>query len=130
MQNNAYVFFIVTVDKILLCLFRPRLHFVHDVTLFCRSFNDAMLLCFLSHCNDMTSWLSSSAENVSCNVAPFFYHQCGDTTSCIRHFVSDRWLSLISKGRHARNVVSLRILYKFYFNPCSLFKIRFYWNVR
>jgi hypothetical protein len=30
--------------------------------------------CFLSDSNDMTSWLSSSAENVSCHVAPFFYH--------------------------------------------------------
>jgi hypothetical protein len=28
----------------------------------------------------MTSCQSSSAENVSCNVASFFYHQCGDTT--------------------------------------------------
>ena len=28
---------------------------------------------------------------------------------------------------HARNVVSLRILYKFYFNPCYLFKIYFDW---
>jgi hypothetical protein len=25
--------------------------------------------------NDMTSWQNSSAEKISCNVAPFFYHQ-------------------------------------------------------
>jgi hypothetical protein len=63
---------------------------------FFRSFTNVRLLCFVSHSNDMTSCQSSSAENVSCNVAPFFYHQCGDTTSCIRHLVSDRRLSLTS----------------------------------
>jgi hypothetical protein len=41
-----------------------------------------------------------------------------------------RWMNDKIMWRHARNVVSLRILYKFYFNPCYLFKIRFYWNVR
>ena len=84
---------------------------MHDVTLFYRSFNVATLLYFLSHSNDMTSWLSSLAENVSCNVAPFFYHHSGDTTSCIcyqtgnftvwwyniLYLLSDRQLSLISK---------------------------------
>ena len=50
-------------------------------------------VCFVSHSNDMTSCQSSSTENVSFNVAP----QCGNTTSCIRHLVSDRILSLISK---------------------------------
>ena len=34
--------------------------------------------------NDMTSWENSSAEKISCNIAPYFYHQCGDTTFCIR----------------------------------------------
>jgi hypothetical protein len=71
---------------------------------FFRSFTNVRLLCFVSHSNDMTSCQSSSAENVSCNVAPFFYHQCGDTTSCIRRFVSDRQLSLISK----ENVYNVR----------------------
>jgi hypothetical protein len=69
-----------------------------------RSFTNVRLLCFVSHSNGMTSCQSSLAENVSCNVAPFFYHQCGDTTSCIRHLVSDRWLSLISK----ENVYNVR----------------------
>jgi hypothetical protein len=32
---------------------------------------------------------NSSEEKISCNVTPFFYHQCGDTTSCIRHLVSN-----------------------------------------
>jgi len=37
--------------------------------------------------------------------------------------------------RHAQNVVSLRVLYKFVnlvyiFDPCYLLKICFYWNVR
>ena len=64
---------------------------------FFRSFTNARLMCFVSHSNDVTSCQSSSAENVLCNVAPFFYHQCGDTTSCIRHLVSDRLLSLMSK---------------------------------
>jgi hypothetical protein len=47
---------------------------------FFRSFTNVRLLCFVSHSNDMTSCQSSSAEKVSCNVAPFFYHQ---------HLVSD-----------------------------------------
>jgi hypothetical protein len=64
---------------------------------FFRSFTHVALLCFVSHSNDMTSCQCSLAEKVSCNVAPFFYHQCGDTTSCIRHLVSDRLLTLISK---------------------------------
>ena len=51
------------------------------------------LMCFLPHSNDMTSWQSSSAEKVSCNVAPFFYHH----SVVIQHLVSDRLLSLISK---------------------------------
>ena len=40
-----------------------------------------------------------------------------------------RWMNDQMKitWRHARNVVSLRILYKFYFNPCYLFKIHVYW---
>ena len=40
-----------------------------------------------------------------------------------------RWMNDKIKitWRHARNVVSLRILYTFYFNPCYLFKIHFDW---
>jgi hypothetical protein len=45
-----------------------RLHLVHDVTLFCRSFTNVRLVCFVSHSNDMTKWLSNLAENISCNV--------------------------------------------------------------
>jgi hypothetical protein len=62
-----------------------RLHFVHDVTLFCRSFTSVRLVCFVSHSNDMTSWLSNLAENVSCNVV----------TSCLqwRH----RWMRFYTK---------------------------------
>ena len=62
-----------------------RLHFVHDVTLFCRSFTNVRLVCFVSHSNDMTSWLSNLAENVSCNVV----------TSCLqwRH----RWMRFYTK---------------------------------
>ena len=50
-----------------------------------RSFINARLLCFVSHSNDMTSCQSSSEENVSCNVAPFFYHH----SVVIQHIVSD-----------------------------------------
>jgi hypothetical protein len=39
---------------------------------------------FSPHSNDMTSRESSSAEKISCNMAPFFYHQCVETISCIR----------------------------------------------
>ena len=40
-----------------------------------------------------------------------------------------RWMNDTMKitWRHARNLISLRILYTFYFNPCYLFKIHFYW---
>jgi hypothetical protein len=60
---------------------------------FFQSFTNVRLLCFVSHSNDMTSCQSSSAENVSCNVAPFFYHH----SVVIQHLVSDKLLSLISK---------------------------------
>ena len=61
------------------------LHFVYDVTLFCRSFTIVRLVCFVSHSNDMTSWLSNLADNVSCNVV----------TSCLlwRH----RWMRFYTK---------------------------------
>ena len=52
---------------------------------FFRSFTNVGLLYFVSHFNDMTSCQSSSTENVSCNVAPFFYHH----TVVIQHLVSD-----------------------------------------
>ena len=60
---------------------------------FFRSFTNVRLLCFVSHSNDMMSCQSSSGENVSCNVPPFFYHH----SMVIQHLVSDRRLSLISK---------------------------------
>jgi hypothetical protein len=51
----------------------------------CRSFTNVRLVCFVSHSNDMTSWLSNLAENVSCNVV----------TSCLlwRH----RWMRFYTK---------------------------------
>ena len=52
-----------------------------------------ILMCFTPHSNDMTSWQNSSAEKISCNVAPFFYHH----SVVIQHLVSDRLLSLNSK---------------------------------
>ena len=52
---------------------------------FFRSFTNIRLLCFVSHSNGMTSCQSSSAENVSCNVAPFFYHH----SVVIQDLVSD-----------------------------------------
>jgi hypothetical protein len=53
---------------------------------------------FSPHYSDMTSWQNSSAEKISCNVAPFFYHH----SVVIQHFVSDHKI-----------VVSPRVLYKF-----------------
>jgi hypothetical protein len=67
---------------------------------FFHSFTNVRLLCFVSHSNGMTSCQSSSTENVSCNVAPFFYHH----GVVIQHLVSDRRLSLISK----ENVYNVR----------------------
>jgi hypothetical protein len=52
---------------------------------FFRSFTNVRLLCFVSHSNGMTSCQSSLAENVSCNVVPFFYHH----SVVIQHLVSD-----------------------------------------
>jgi hypothetical protein len=52
---------------------------------FFRSFTNVRLLCFVSHSNGMTSCQSSSTENVSCNVAPFFYQH----SVVIQHLVSD-----------------------------------------
>jgi hypothetical protein len=52
---------------------------------FFRSFTNVRLLCFVSHSNGMTSCQSSSADNVSCNVAPFFYYH----SVVIQHLVSD-----------------------------------------
>ena len=72
---------------------------------FC-SFTNVRLLCFVSHSNDMTTCQSSSAENVSCNVVPFFYHH----SVMIQHLVSDRRLSLISK-ENVHNVRYILILY-------------------
>jgi hypothetical protein len=81
---------------------------VHDVTLFFPFFHQCQLLCFVSHSNDMTSCQSSLAENVSCNVAPFFYHH----SVVIQHLVSDRLLSLISKKMYImldKTEISLKV---------------------
>jgi hypothetical protein len=47
--------------------------------------NVAHIYMFTPHSNDMTSCQSSSAENISCNVALFFYHH----SVVIQHLVSD-----------------------------------------
>ena len=70
---------------------------------FFHSFTNVRLQCFVSHSNGMTSCQSSSTENVSCNVAPLFYHH----SVVIQHIVSDRRLSLISK----ENVYNVRSIY-------------------
>jgi len=43
------------------------IHYIALLTLF-------NLMCFTPPSNDVTSWQNSSAEKISCNVAPFFYH--------------------------------------------------------
>ena len=53
--------------------------------IFFRSFTNVRLLCFVSHSNGMTSCQSSSTENVSRNVAPFFYHH----SVVIQHLLSN-----------------------------------------
>ena len=52
---------------------------------FFRSFTNVRLLCFVSHSNGMTLCQSISAENVLCNVVPFFYHH----SVVIQHLVLD-----------------------------------------
>ena len=70
---------------------------MHDVT--CVAVHSFALLtlltltCFIPHSNDMTSLQNSSAEKISCNVAPFFNNH----SVVIQHLVSDRLLSLNSK---------------------------------
>jgi hypothetical protein len=51
------------------------------------------LICSPLHSNNMTSWQSSSAEQIWCNVTPFFYHH----SVVIQHLVSDRLISSISE---------------------------------
>ena len=76
---------------------------------FCHSFTNVMLLWFVSHSNGMTSWQSSSAEKVLCNVAPFFYHHI----VVIQHLVwSDRRLSVISK-ENVHNVKKKHVMISF-----------------
>jgi hypothetical protein len=55
---------------------------------FFRSFTNARLLFVVSHSNDITSCQSSSAENISSRHSFIIL---------IKHLVSDRLLSLISK---------------------------------
>jgi hypothetical protein len=43
---------------------------------------------FPPHSNEMTSWQNSSAEKISYNVAPFFYHHILYHTPCIRQATS------------------------------------------
>ena len=57
---------------------------------FFRSFTNARLLFVVSHSNDMTSCQSSLAENISSRHSFI-------TSVVIKHLVSDRLLSLISK---------------------------------
>jgi hypothetical protein len=71
---------------------------------FCCSFTNVTLLCFVLHSNDMTSWQSSSAENVSCNVAPFFYHH----SVVMQHLISDTLYRMFH--RHSRKNVSIYLL--------------------
>jgi hypothetical protein len=60
------------------------MHNMKEWTLNSRFVYVAYIDVFSTHSNDMTSRESSSAEKISCNMAPFFYHQCVETISCIR----------------------------------------------
>ena len=53
----------------ILCMTSRLFVFVHSIAL-----SLFTLTCLTPHSNDMTSWQSSSAEKILCNVAPFFYH--------------------------------------------------------
>jgi len=83
-QHNMYVISLsnISINANFKQITRVELKFVRY---FFRSFTNVRLLCFVSHSNDMTSFQSSSAENVSCNVVPFFYHY----SVVIQHLVSD-----------------------------------------
>jgi len=73
---------------------------MNEWTLNCRVIYVAYIDVFSLYSNDMTSWQSSSAEKISLNVAPFFYHH----SVVIQNLVSDRILSLISK-ENVHNVI-------------------------
>jgi hypothetical protein len=70
--------------------------------------------CFTPHSNDVTSWQNSSAEKISCNVMPFFYHH----SVVIQHIVSDRLLSLNSKENcgHKRMVHNYFVMTSYHWN--------------
>ena len=70
--------------------------------------------CFTPHSNDVTSSQNSSAEKISCNVTPFFYHH----TVVIQHLVSDRLLSLNSKENcgHKRMVPNYFVMTSYHWN--------------
>ena len=58
--------------------------------------------CLPSHSNDMTSWQSNSAENVSCNVAPFSYHHRVWWYNILHHIPCIRQTTFVNfKGKHA-----------------------------
>ena len=84
---------------------------------FFRSFTNVRLLCFVSHSNGMTS--CQSRERLVQRRAILLSPQCGDTTSCIRHLVPDRRLSLISK----ENVYNLDNIWLFLFFAIFIFFI-------
>jgi hypothetical protein len=71
-------------------------------------------MCFTPHSNDVTSWQNSSAEKISCNVMPFFYHH----SVVIQHIVSDRLLSLNSKENcgHKRMVHNYFVMTSYHWN--------------
>ena len=74
-----------TLGETTFCAWR---HVICCSSFFCFAYIDM----FSPHSNDMTSWQNSSAEKISCNVAPFFYHHRHSVV--IQHLVSDRLLSL------------------------------------
>jgi hypothetical protein len=80
-RNNINKFVQHSEGDYILCMTSRLFVAVHSIAL-----STLLTLTFFTpHSNDMTSLQNSSAENITCNVAPFFYHH----SVVIQHLVSD-----------------------------------------
>jgi hypothetical protein len=75
-----------TLEEITFCAWR---HVICCISFFWFAYV-AYIDVFPPHSNDLTSWHNSSAEKVSCNVGPFFYHNILYHTPCIFKFNGKR----------------------------------------
>ena len=131
---------------------RPKVRMLRLVGLWCLTQLSTIFQFYLTLCMFSFEINESRLSDTKCLIQNVVSPHCGDkrmAQRCTRRSLPNylvmtsyhwnvreitvtwhRWMNDKITWRLARNVVSLRILYKFYFNPCYLFEIRFYWNVR